>query len=408
MQNKKSDKINAGFGEHMKVLHVIPSLSENLDGPSNAIGKLCKNLVEKGVDITIYTTDLHPINYESLAGLDVKVFKTYEKSNYCFSLGLWRALEQNIKRYDLVHIHALWVFPTTISAYMARKKRVPYIVRPCGMLDYYSVYHKRWKSLKKLFYFNALERNNLDRASAIQFTSLEELNRSEHLNIKAPTVILPVGIEKNGFLALPHKGGFRMRYPFLKGKKIILFLGRIHYKKGLEILIDAYKNVVDKTDEVFLIIAGPDNEGYKNVLKNKISALNLSDKVFFTGLVEDKQKVEILTDSDIFCLPSFQENFGIAVAEAMAARLPVVISDQVNIHSEISDANAGIVTKCDSGEIANAIVTIINNDSLKKEMGINARNLVFDKFSWDVIAGEMIVHYQKIIKRFKENESFIN
>lgn len=381
----------------MKILHIIPSLSKNLDGPANAIGNFCNNLVAKGLGITIYTTDLHPINYDSLAGLDVKVFKTYKKSNYCFSLGLWQALEENITRYDLIHIHGLWVFPTTIAAYIARKKKVPYIIRPCGMLDYYGVYHTRWKSFKKLLYFNVLERNNLDRASAVHFTSLEELNRAKHLNIKAPPLILPLGIEKNEFLALPPKGGFRNMYPFLKGKKIILFLGRIHYIKGLEILIDAYKNVSDKTDEVFLIIAGHDNEGYKNVLKNKINALNLSDKVFFTGLVKDKQKIEILTDSDIFCLPSFQENFGIAVAEAMAAGLPVVISDQVNIHSEISDANAGIVTKCDSDEVANAILKIINNDTLKKEMGVNARKLVFDKFSWDKIAEKMIENYQKII-----------
>lgn len=385
----------------MKILHVIPSLSDQLDGPANAIGKMCGNLKAKGLDITIYTTDLHPINYDRMNGLDLRVFKTFKNNNYCFSMGLWNAIKKNIEHYDLIHIHALWVFPTTIAASIARKKKIPYIIRTCGMLDYYSIYHNRRKSIKKLLYFNSFERRNLNRASAIHFTSLDELSRARHMNIKALSMVLPVGIEKTDFISLPSKGNFRNKYQFLDGKKIILFLSRIHYKKGLEILLDAYKKVLDRNDEAFLVIAGPDNEGYKTVLEKKIDALHLNDKVLFTGLVGGNDKMEIFADADVFCLPSFQENFGIAVAESMAAGLPVVISDQVNIHSEISQANSGIVTRCDSNEVADAILKILSNDALRNEMGQNARKLVFDKFTWDRIADEMIVHYQKIIERHK-------
>lgn len=387
----------------MKILHIIPSLSDRLDGPANAIGKLCNNLKSRGLDVSIYTTDLHTITYDNLTGLDVTVFKTYKKSNYCFSLGLWKALEKNIRHYDLVHIHALWVFPTSVASYVARRKKVPYIVRTCGMLDHYSVYHNKWKGFKKLLYFNLLERNNLNGASAMHFTSLDEFNRTKHMGIKAPLLILPIGIEKTEFLDLPSKGRFRNKFSFLKGKKIILFLSRIHYKKGLEILLDAYKTILDKTDDLFLVIAGPDNEGYQKILEKKINSLNLNNKVLFTGLVGGKDKIELFTDADIFCLPSFQENFAIAVAEAMAAGLPVVVSDQVNIHSEISQAKAGIVTRCDAGEVAVAILKILNNDSLRAEMGRNARKLVFEKFTWDKIAEEMIVHYQKIIKEHRKH-----
>ncbi|MCK9418608.1 MAG: glycosyltransferase [Nitrospirae bacterium] len=392
----------------MKVLHVIPSLSENLDGPANAIGKMCKGLVVEGVDITIYTTDLHPINYDSLKGLEVRVFKTFKKSNYCFSAGLWLTLKKNISQYDIVHIHALWVFPSTIAAYLSRKKKVPYIIRTCGMLDYYSVTHDKWKHFKKRLYFNIFERHNLNLASAIHFTSLEEQKRTEHLNIKSSSLILPVGVEIGEFIDLPAKGCFRARYPFLKDKKIILFLGRIHYKKGLEILLDAYKRISDRTDKAHLVIAGPDNDGYEEHLKKKVSKLELNDKVLFTGLVKGKQKIEAFTDADVFCLPSFQENFGIAVVEAMAAQLPVVISDQVNIHAEISDAKAGFVTPCDPEEVADAIMQIISNDTLKGKMGLNARQLVFNKFSWDRIAKKMTENYQRIIQEYKSDESPVN
>jgi glycosyltransferase involved in cell wall biosynthesis len=386
----------------MKILHVIPSLSDQLDGPANAIGKMCSNLKAKGLDITIYTTDLHPINYNRMNGLDLRVFKTFKNNNYCFSRGLWHAIKKNIEHYDLIHIHALWVFPTTIAASIARKKKLPYIIRTCGMLDHYSIYHNRLKGIKKLLYFNSFERRNLNRASAVHFTSLDEQSRTRHMNIKALSMVLPVGIEKTDFLSLPSKGNFKNKYQFLKGKKIILFLSRIHYKKGLEILLDAYKKVLDKTDEAFLVIAGPDNEGYKSILEKKIESLHLNDKVLFTGLVGGKDKMEILADADVFCLPSFQENFGIAVAEAMAAGLPVVISDQVNIHSEISQANAGIVTRCDADEVAGGILKILNNDSLRAEMGQNARKLVFDKFTWDKIADEMVESYKKIIEEHRK------
>lgn len=385
----------------MKILHIIPSLSDQLDGPANAIGKMCSNLKAKGLDITIYTTDLHPINYNQMNGLNLKVFKTFKNNNYCFSMGLWNALGQNVDDYDLVHIHALWVFPSTIAACSARKKKLPYIIRTCGMLDHYSIYHNKLKSIKKLLYFNFFERRNLNLASAIQFTSLDELSRTRHMNIRALPVVVPVGIEKTDFLKLPSKGNFRNKYRFLNGMKIILFLSRIHYKKGLEILLDAYKKVLDQNNNAFLVIAGPDNEGYKAVLEKKIDTLHLNDKVLFTGLVGGLDKMEIFVDADVFCLPSFQENFGIAVAEAMAVGLPVVISDQVNIHSEISQANAGIVTRCDANEVANGILKILTNDTLRAEMGQNARKLVFDKFSWDKIADEMITQYQRIIERHK-------
>ncbi len=385
----------------MKILHVIPSLNDQLDGPANAIGKMCVNLKAKGLDITIYTTNLHMINYNQLSGLDLSVFKTCKNNNYCFSLGLWHAINKNIEHYDLIHIHALWVFTTTITAYIARKKNIPYIVSPHGMLDYYSVYHDKWKSLKKVLYFSVLDKFNLDNASVIHVTTSDELKRMRHMNIKAPHMIQSIGIQKTEFLSLPSKGYFRNKYSFLNGIKVILFLGRIHYKKGLEILLDAYKIVLSKTDKAYLVIAGPDNEGYKNILEKKISALNLDGKVLFTGLVGGKDKIEILADADVFCLPSFQENFGIAVAEAMAAGLPVVISDQVNIHAEISQANAGIVTRCDADEVAGAILKILNDDSLRAEMGQNARKLVFDKFTWDKIADDMVESYKKIIEEHK-------
>lgn len=392
----------------MKVLHVIPSLSEHLDGPANAIVKMCNNLKTKGLDITIYTTDLHPINYKSLAGIDVKVFKTYKKGNYCFSLRLWSALNKNIDRYDLVHIHALWVFPTTVAAYIARNKNIPYIVRTCGMLDSYSIYHNKWKSFKKLLYFSVFERRNLNGASAIHFTSSDEFDRSKHLDIKALPLIIPVGIERSEYICIPSDNRITNEYPLLKGKKIILFLSRIHYKKGLELLLDAYEIVLHETDQVYLIIAGPDNEGYKKILEKKINALKLNEKVLFTGLVAGKQKMKLLSDADIFCLPSFQENFGIAVAEAMAAGLPVIVSDQVNICTEISHANAGIVTRCDAGEVASALLTLVRNDSLRNEMGQNGKELVFEKFTWDKIVEDLVKSYKKIVERFKDNESIIN
>jgi glycosyltransferase involved in cell wall biosynthesis len=186
-------------------------------------------------------------------------------------------------------------------------------------------------------------------------------------------------------------------YPELHEKTIILFLGRINYKKGLDILVEAFKDLAKKYEKLHLVIAGPDNEEYGKQVKKWLKRAGLLERVTFTGLLLNNDKLSVLRDSDVFVLPSYSENFGLAIVEAMASGLPIAISHKVNISTEIVKAGAGLAVNCEAGELSGAIERIINDLQLRREIIEKARLLVKNRFSWKIVTGELIKLYQSVL-----------
>ncbi|MQY59458.1 MAG: glycosyltransferase, partial [Clostridia bacterium] len=194
-----------------------------------------------------------------------------------------------------------------------------------------------------------------------------------------------------------------------RGKKIILFLSRINFKKGLDILARAFGEVARKRDDVYLVLAGPDNEGYGAKVRAWLQEEGALGRSIFTGMLLGEEKLAALRDSDIFVLPSYTENFGIAVVEAMACGLPVIISNKVNIWGEVSEVGAGIITDCDSHQVAETIARLLDDRNLREEMGERGKKLVEEKYTWPEVAKEMIEVYEQILdshraNRFRDSE----
>jgi glycosyltransferase involved in cell wall biosynthesis len=187
------------------------------------------------------------------------------------------------------------------------------------------------------------------------------------------------------------------RYPILKDKKVILFLSRISWIKGMDILARAYGKIARERGDVHLLIVGPDEGGYEKKVKEWLEDEAVLDRVTFTGMLTGKEKLEAYSGSDIFVLPSYSENFGMAAVEAMACGLPIVISDQLGICREIVMADAGFVIPCDTATLSKKITEFLDNKGLCQKMSEHGRLLVEEKFTWNKITDKMITAYKEIL-----------
>jgi len=392
----------------MKILHVIASIAPRYGGPSKAVIELCRELAKVGHEVTIFTT-----NFDGKQNLDVPLERLVEINGfkiryfpiqwpryYTVSLPLERALAKNTSKFDIVHIHSIYNFHTIAASHYCRRFNVPYLINPHGSLDPYLT---RRHSIRKWIYTSISLQRDLDRAAAIHFKTHEEMRLTEPFEIKAPGVVVPNGIDPSEFSHLPASGLFRCKYPELKDKKIIFFLSRINFKKGLDILARAFGEVARKRDDVYLVLTGPDNEGYGTKVRAWLQEKGALGRSIFTGMLLGEKKLAALRDSDIFVLPSYTENFGLAVVEAMACGLPVIISNKVNIWREVSDGGAGIVTDCDGHQVAEAIARLLDDRNLREEMGERGKKLVEEKYTWPEVAKQMIKVYEQILENHRAN-----
>jgi len=266
------------------------------------------------------------------------------------------------------------------------------------MLDPWSL---RQSALRKKLYLAWRLRRNLNRGAAVHFTSTIERDVSAPpLRLRAPTVVVPNGIDLAEFADLPPRGAFRNKHPGIAGRPILLFLGRVHPKKGFDLLIPAFAQARGLENAV-LVVAGPEHDGYGQVVRELAQREGVADRVIMVGMLHGRDRIEAMVDADLFVLPSYQENFGIAVAEALAAGCPVVISDQVNIHPDITAAGVGGVVPTRVEPLAAELSRWMGDEALRRGAGEKGRAFVRDKYDWANIAQCWAEHYRAFTNKAK-------
>jgi glycosyltransferase involved in cell wall biosynthesis len=392
--------------DEMKILHVISHMAPRFGGPSAACDAYCRSLAAANVDVTLYTTNRDYPQGTLSVPLEEPVarngytqwnFPVTMRLTYGISPGLWRQLARTAGQFDLIHIHGLYSFPSLAAAWHARRVDVPYVQRLQGSLDPY-LYHGKRTRLRKRIYERLFEFPNLNRAAAIHYTSNDERDLVSFLGLKAPAMVVPLGLDLQKYTKLPPYGRFRAKFG-LENRKIILHFGRITQKKGLDLLAKAAGQLARKHHDLTLVIAGPDNEGFRPTVEGWLSEAGMLEDTLFTGMLTGNDGLSVLRDADVFALPSYTENFGIAVVDAAASGLPVVISDAVNIHHEVTEAGAGIVVPCNAEATAHALGILLDDPSLRQSMGDKGRQLVHDKFEMSSVATKLIDAYHNIIDR---------
>ena len=410
----------------MKILCVSPSYwpAFKFGGPIQSLHLLNKYLVKDGVDLTVYTTNVGlgdniDVNKETLIdGIKViyfsfsDLFEFFGTTGWQFSYSLRSALKKNLSDFDLVYILSIWNFPTAVTAYYCRKYNIPYIISPRGHLYDFVISKKSWK---KKPYYSLISRRDIRSASAIHYTTVDEYNNvHKNLGLDNKSFVVPNGFDLNDFESIPKKGEFRKKYSYLRDKKVVIFLGRISWKKGLDLLVDSLPDIIAKYPDLHVLIAGNDEDEYSRNLKSKLdlNKIKYSDSISdlehkegkqdhfltFTGFLDFENKVKALVDSDLFVLPSYSENFGMSVIEAMICETPVLITDKVGIAGDIEKNNAGIVTKCDIKKISEAIINFFSNEEKNMRLVENAKKLVKSEYDIRHISKKMINNFRVLLK----------
>jgi glycosyltransferase involved in cell wall biosynthesis len=394
----------------MKILHVIANLAPRYGGPSKACWEMARAVAQLGHQVSIYTTNqdgpgVLPVPTGGPVwrdGVEVRYFPIQPPRFWGASWPLARALRQAIPAADLVHVHNLYLFHDLACSRYCRVFGVPYLIQPHGTLDPFI--YRRHRRRKRLMEW-AFQDRALKGADAVLFTTAEERELAAPFTFGTPGVVVPLGLDLEEFAELPQPGEFRRRHPEIGAKQIILFFGRINFKKGLDIVARAFGSVARRRQDVHLVIAGPDNEGWGGRVRTWLAAEGVEARTTFTGMVLGPERLAVLRDAGLFVLPSYSENFGLAVIEAMAAGLPVIISHRVNLWREVKDAGAGRVIPCDPAALADQIMDLLDHPEAAAALAHNGRSLVEASFQWPRIAQRLAEAYSRIIDEHHRNRA---
>ncbi len=385
----------------MKLLVVVPALGSVYGGPSKSVLELSQALGSFGVNVDLITTNA---NGSTVVDVPVKQWITQENyriqyfpykgiGDYKISIAIAQWIFHHIQEYDLVQTNAIFSIPN-LPAYMAcRSYNIPHVVIPRGMLEPWAL---SYKALKKRIYYRLFEQPALQKASAIQMLAATEARRVQPLNLKPPLFISPNGIHRQDFEILPDPDVFYQKFPETVGKELILFLGRIDPKKGLDFLAQAFGEAKRRFPNTHLVLAGPDNVGYLPTVKQYFADSDCLESVTFAGMLAGTVKYAALAAANYFVAPSYSEGFSMSVLEGMAAGLPCIITTGCNF-PEAALLNAACVVDIDVDAITEALCNCIANPQSAVAMGQRARELIFNQYTWDTIANNLLDVYQAIL-----------
>ena len=377
----------------MKILHVISGLDPQNGGTTTALVGMATSQVRAGLDVSVLSTwiieDGKPVA-EMLRASGVQVMHigpaTGKLSRHP---ELQKVMMGAVNNADVVHIHGLFEQAQHDAARAAMELKKPYVITPHGLLSPWNMQQNKWG---KKFYMLWRLRKNLHRAAAIHYTTDAERDLAMSLKLPGKAVVMLLGLDVEEFETLPEPGTFRRLFPQLSDQPFVLFLGRLDYKKGLDILIPAFADA--NLQNVKLVLAGPDRDGYEPTVRRLVEQHHLQDRVIFTGMLRGRDRLAAYVDASLFTLTSYQENFGITVIEAMACGCPVLISDQVNMFSQVKEAGRVVAANREATKVA---LVEMMNDPILKDMGKNGRDFAIRKYDWNAIAGDWVKVYREII-----------
>jgi glycosyltransferase involved in cell wall biosynthesis len=299
---------------------------------------------------------------------------------WCFSPHLYAAAAHVASRADFITMHSLFSYPVLTGYLLARRYARPYGLWPHGVL---APVQRKISSSKKALYSALLARRILESASVLFFSASGERDEARELGLNVPSVVIPHGIDVSQFADLPARGAFRKRYLSGHTGPVVLYLGRLNAKKGLDLLIEAMARVVREIPDVKLVIAGGGHPpAFANEVRRWLGAGGIAGAAILTGVLDEPDKLTAFADCDVFVLPSIAENFGFSMFEAMACRRAIVCSETVNYAGEVRSWEAGLVVPRTSEAFAGAITTLLLDPMRRDTLAANGLALA-RTYSWD-------------------------
>jgi glycosyltransferase involved in cell wall biosynthesis len=396
------------LGEPVKLLHVVPTYlpAVRYGGPIFAVHGLCRALVERGHQVEVYTTSVNgaedsdvPIGIPvSIDGVVVRYFQSRLLRRLFWAPPLAKALDLELSTFSLAHLHSVFLWPTAATAALARRAHIPYVLSPRGMLVKDLI--ERRSRYAKSAWIELFEKKNLQRAAAIHVTSDVEARELRRFGWSLP----PIEVISNGVEALSasYDGSVSPDVRDAAAGHPLLFLGRLSWKKGLDRLLRA----LALTWEPKLAIVGTDDEAITPQLQQMAAELGIGHRVrFLSRTVLGADKEYLYASARAFVLPSYSENFGNTVLEAMQRGLPIITTPEVGASQIVLDAKAGLVTDGDADSLSGAIQNLWSSDAMARTMGEAGRHHVGQHFGWPTIAAEMEALYETLIATSRQRLS---
>ena len=389
----------------MNILHIVPYFSPAwpYGGTPKVVFELCRELVRKGHNVTVYTTDVFNKNSRQstncieaeVEGIKIKYFKNISNSlsfnqKFFISPAISKALKKNLKQFDMVHLHEFRPLQNAAAYKYLTKYKIPYVLSAHG-----SVLRLMGKEFLKMLFDKSIGFKILKSAKRVIAVSNIEVEQYIKMGVERDRIsLIPNGINISEFEnADKVKGNFRRAYK-LSDKKILLFIGRLNAIKGIDFLLNTFAILTKDIKDTILVIAGPD-DGYKSEIESRINLLKINDKVLLIDGLYGEDKISAMKDADMFIYPSRHEIFGIAPLEALICGTPVIVTENCGCADFLREANGGIVVKYqDISGLLDSIQNILDKKEEAKKLASNGMELVQRQFNWNEITKDMIKLYK--------------
>jgi glycosyltransferase involved in cell wall biosynthesis len=382
----------------MRILQVVPNYfpAVRYGGPIRSVHALSTALVRMGHEVHVFTSSMDgPMDLDvpegtpvDLEGVQVHYFRVPFLRRLCWCPGLRSALKSDVSKFDVLHLHSVFLWPTATAARIAKSAGVPYLVSPRGMLGPEVI--RRKSRIAKSVWIQMIEHKTLRESAAVHVTSDVECDDIGSLRLSLPALCcIPNGVDCPAVYPVLEQGPFAdLPRPYA------LFLSRISWKKGLDRLIKSWKWVKDLT----LVIAGNDEENYLPQLTALAASERVLGRIRIIGPVPDEHKWALYENAQLFILPSYNENFGNVVAEAMAVACPVVVTKDVGLASLVREFAAGVVAGDEPVLLAQAVNEVSGDEPRRKRFGLGGQRAVRAKLSWEAVAAQTLDAYRAAVR----------
>jgi glycosyltransferase involved in cell wall biosynthesis len=383
-----------GAVTNLKILQVLPFFTPARGGSVTVPYALSKELAKRGHNITIIASDFefdaeYAKSIESY-GVKVVVFPcVVHLGLFLYSPKMKKWLRENIKKFDIIHMHNFRSYQNNIVHTYAKLHGVPYLVQAHGsVLPFFQK-----QNLKKVYDWVWGNKILRDATKVIAITNTEaEQYRTMGVN-ENKIEIVPNGIDLSEFENLPKRGRFRKKYGIGDDEKIVLYLGRIHKIKGIDILVESFADLAKELDKVRLVIVGPD-DGYLETIKNKISTLSLEEKITITGPMYGVDKLGAYVDADVYVLPSIYEVWSITALEAIMCRTQIIITNDCGCSEIVKNSNCGYLVKySDVNDLKEKIKFALGNSEEVREMVNRGKQYIEENLNWGSVAKKIESSY---------------